>query len=131
MKLNMMKVEESAAAAEAVNEVAPDESTTSSTDDSEDFSPVRRGDRNRPAIEHMPAFDQDDAFLDREYNENHYNHYLLDGLDDEHLTAEEDPMRLFASIQALAKSLHEDAELFGSLPPKRMLESPIRSIAFA
>lgn len=128
MKLNMMKVEESAALAAAV---ATDDSTSSTaTEDSEDFSPVRRGDRNRPAIENMPAFDEDDAFLDREFNENHYNHYLLDGLDDEHLTAEEDPMRLFASIQALAKSLHEDAELFGSLPPKRLLESPIRSIAF-
>lgn len=148
MKLNMMKVEEEAAAlaasAAALNAAASgskrasssgaassaatsDESTSSSTatEDSDSFSPVRRGDRNRPA-----PFDEDDAFLDREFNENHYNHYVLDGLDDEHLTAEEDPMRLFASIQALAKSLHEDAELFGSLPPKRLLESPIRSIAF-
>lgn len=130
MKLNMMKVEAPAAEETTVDEITTDESTTSLTNDSDDFSPVRKGDRNRPAIENLPAFDDDDAFLDQEYNENHYNHYVLDGLDDEHLTAEEDPMRLFASIQALAKSLHEDAELFGSLPPKRLLESPIRSIAF-
>lgn len=116
MKLNMLKEEESA----IVDQTAP---SNVECDD-----PVRKGDRNRPAIENIPAFD-DDAFLDQEYNTNHHNHYPLNDLDDEHLTAEDDPMKLFASIQALAKSLHEDAELFGSLPPKRTLESPIRSIA--
>lgn len=73
--------------------------------------------------------EDDDAFLEQEYNENHHNHYPINEHDDEHLRAGEDPMRLFASIQALARSLHEDAELFGSLPPKRLVESPVRSIA--
>lgn len=72
--------------------------------------------------------DDDDAFLEQEFNANHHNHYPIDEFE-EHPRAEEDPMGLFASIQALARSLHEDAELFGSLPPKRLLESPIRSIA--
>lgn len=73
--------------------------------------------------------DDDDAFLEQEFNENHHNHYPINDRDDERLRADEDPMRLFANIQALAKSLHEDAELFGSLPPKRLFESPVRSIA--
>lgn len=73
--------------------------------------------------------DEEEEFLDQEFNENHQNHYPNDELDGGNLRAEENPMKLFASIQALAKSLHEDAELFGSLPPKRLLESPIRSIA--
>lgn len=73
----------------------------------------------------------DDDFLDQEYNENHHNHYPIDEFDEEPLRAEENPMKLFESIQALARSLHEDAELFGSLPPKRMLESPIRSLIFS
>jgi hypothetical protein len=120
MKLNLMRDEESAAAA-VVEPIVENNATDNS-------SPVRKGDRNRPAIENLAAFDDDDAFLNQEFNANHRNHYPVDELDREHLTAEEDPMRLFASIQALAKSLHEDAELFGSLPPKRMLESPIRSI---
>lgn len=118
MKLNLMRDEEPPAAIELVAESNVENSPA-----------VRRGDRNRPAIENIVAFDDDDAFLNQEFNANHHNHYPIDELDREHLTAEEDPMRLFASIQALAKSLHEDAELFGSLPPKRMLESPIRSIA--
>lgn len=75
------------------------------------------------------AWDDDDAFLEQEFNENHHNHYPVNEYDDERLRADQDPMKLFASIQALAKSLHNDAELFGSLPPKRLLESPIRSIA--
>lgn len=91
--------------------------------------PFRNGERNRPSIENIAAFDDDDAFLNQEFNANHHNRYPIDEFDCEHLTAGEDPMRLFASIQALAKSLHDDDELFGSLPPKRMLESPIRSIA--
>lgn len=73
----------------------------------------------------------DDDFLEQEYNENHHNHYPIDEFDEEPLRAEENPMKLFESIQALARSLHEDAELFGSLPPKRMLESPIRSLIFS
>lgn len=73
----------------------------------------------------------DDDFLEQEYNENHQNHYPIDEFDEEPLRAEENPMKLFESIQALARSLHEDAELFGSLPPKRMLESPIRSLIFS
>lgn len=75
--------------------------------------------------------DEFDEFLEQEYNDNHQNHYPIDKYDGENLRAEENPMKLFESIQALARSLHEDAELFGSLPPKRMLESPIRSIALA
>lgn len=83
---------------------------------------------NRSAA--MPAgVDDFEEFLEQEYNENHHNHYPIDEYDDEHLRAEENPMKLFESIQALARSLHEDTELFGSLPPKRMLESPIRPLA--
>lgn len=70
----------------------------------------------------------DHDFLEQEYNDNHHNHYSTDESDDEPLSAEDNPMKLFESIQALARSLHEDAELFGSLPPKRTLESPIRSL---
>lgn len=105
MKLNLMRGEEPA----AIEFIA---------ENNDENSPVRKGDRNRPAIENLAAFDDDDAFLNQEFNANHHNHYPIDELDREHLTAEEDPMRLFASIQALAKSLHEDSELFGSLPPK-------------
>lgn len=115
MKLNLMRDEEPA----AIEPIAENNAVN---------SPVRKGDRNRPAIENIVAFDDDDAFLNQEFNANHHNHYPIDELDREHLTAGKDPMRFYESIQALAKSLHEDAELFGSLPPKRMLESPIRSI---
>lgn len=73
----------------------------------------------------------DEEFLEQEYNDNHYKHYPISDSDDQHLRADENPMKLFESIQALARSLHEDTELFGSLPPKRMLESPIRTLAFA
>lgn len=116
MKLDLMKDDELAAAVECNAEI---------TDDN---SPVRKGDRNRPPVENIVAFDDDEAFLDQEFNANHHNHYPIDELDREHVTAEDDPMRLFASIQALAKSLRDDSEVFGSLPPKRMLESPIRSM---
>lgn len=90
-----------------------------------------RGERPIAIKSTSVAVDDVDEFLEQEYNENHHNHYPIDEFDDEHLRADENPMKLFASIQALAKSLHEDAELFGSLPPKRLLESPIRSLALA
>lgn len=77
------------------------------------------------------AADDFDEFLEQEYNDNHHNHYPVDEYDRELLKADKNPMELFESIQALARSLHEDADLFGSLPPKRLLESPIRSLAFA
>lgn len=72
-----------------------------------------------------------DDFLEQEYNENHNNHYSNDDIDEEPPRAEDDPMRLFESIQALARSLHKDTELFGSLPPKRLLSSPLRSLTMA
>lgn len=81
---------------------------------------------------HLAGVDDFDEFLEQEYNDNHQNHYPIDEFDMEPLRAEENPMKLFESIQALARSLHEDTELFGSLPPKRIFdESPIRSLAFA
>lgn len=129
--LMMMEDEEKLAANGDQSDSLSSTTTNSDADDAEDeeMSPVRKGNRNRPAFESLPAFNDDDSFLDQEFNENHHNHYSVNDLDDENLSAEEDPMRLFASIQALARSLHEDSELFGSLPPKRLLESPIRSIA--
>lgn len=75
--------------------------------------------------------DEVDEFLQQEYNENHYNHYPIDEFDEDPPRAEDNPMKLFESIQALARSLHKDSEIFGSLPPKRLLESPLRSLAFA
>lgn len=95
--------------------------------------------RNQAANASASAFNEvrnndeflDDDFLEQEYNENHHNHYPIDEFDEEHLRAQDNPMKLFESIQALARSLHEDTEIFGSLPPKRLLESPIRSLAFA
>lgn len=94
-------------------------------------SVAKRTSYNHHCSAAMPAgVDDFEEFLEQEYNENHHNHYPIDEYDDEHLRAEENPMKLFESIQALARSLHEDTELFGSLPPKRMLESPIRPLAF-
>lgn len=88
--------------------------------------------KRMPAYNAMnAAIDDFEDFLEQEYNDNHHNHYPIDEFDEEHVRAEENPMKLFESIQALARSLHEDTELFGSLPPKRLLESPIRSLALA
>lgn len=70
-------------------------------------------------------------FLDQEFNENHHNHYPSDEFDEMPPRAEDDPMRLFESMQALSRSLNKDTELFGSLPPKRLLASPLRSLALA
>lgn len=115
-KLNMM-IKNSA----AICSTRPDEPGSKS-------SSANRSYNNRSAA--MPAgVDDFEEFLEQEYNENHHNHYPIDEYDNEHLRAEENPMKLFESIQALARSLHEDTELFGSLPPKRMLESPIRPLA--
>lgn len=94
-------------------------------------SAAKRATYNHRCSAAMPAgVDDFEEFLEQEYNENHHNHYPIDEYDNEHLRADENPMKLFESIQALARSLHEDTELFGSLPPKRMLESPIRPLAF-
>lgn len=114
----------------------PTTSTTSSTEtdpidvgDSKSSSYSNRAHQHDNQSAMSVAFDDFDEFLDQEYNDNHHNHYPIDEYDEENLRAEENPMKLFESIQALARSLHEDTELFGSLPPKRMLESPIRSLA--
>lgn len=85
----------------------------------------RRSTENSSGSQTDPV-DEVDEFLQQEYNENHHNHYPIDELDEDRPTS---PMKLFESIQALARSMHEDSQIFGSLPPKRMLESPIRSLA--
>lgn len=66
--------------------------------------------------------DDFDDFLEQEYNDNHHKHYRLEH-DQDHLRADENPMKLFESIQALARSLHEDSELFGSLPKRYSYDS--------
>lgn len=115
-----------------LNMIIKNSTATTSMQTDEQESSLSGADRspynNRSAA--MPAgVDDFEEFLEQEYNENHHNHYPIDEYDDEHLRAGENPMKFFESIQALARSLHEDTELFGSLPPKRMLESPIRPFA--
>lgn len=103
-------------------------------DDREGIIEVDRSIKARPKGEkpECPTDTEDvDDFLEQEYNENHNNHYPIDEFDEQPPRADDDPMRLFESIQALARSLHKDAELFGSLPPKRLLASPLRSLALA
>lgn len=84
--------------------------------------------------EHLNEHDDEDydEFFNQEYNESHQNRYLRDkDSDGEPPRAGDDPMKLFESIQALARSLHKNTNLVGSLPPKRLIASPVRSLALA
>lgn len=111
----------------AASTASPPLNIAKSTTDKQ-MPPSSSSTKRANTVANAVSYLSDHDFLEQEYNDNHHNHYSTDESDGEPLSAEDNPMKLFESIQALARSLHEDAELFGSLPPKRTLESPIRSL---